>query len=206
MFTCVKLNCCRRISKMFIRNFFVLLLQLPVTEPQQLPSVLGASPSQCVCQCCSNLSTPYHPKDTDLSESRQTHHNSASSSQSKKSCSRKIQSSWLDNFPWITVCTSRYVILCSTCRHAFNQNVTATQRQGGNAFLTTKFCNWRKAVQRFREHELSDMHREAAVKSVMIVLRDEQFSAVPSCGVIAQWLERWCALPEALGSIPSCAA
>ena len=31
MFTCVKLNCCRRISKMFARNFVVLLFQLPVT-------------------------------------------------------------------------------------------------------------------------------------------------------------------------------
>ena len=132
--------------------------------------MLGASPSQCVCQCCSaSFSTRYHPKDTDLSESRQTHHNSASSSRSKKSCSRKIQSSWFDNFPWITVSTSWYVILCSTCHHAFNQNVvTATQCPGGNAFLTTGFCNWKKAVQRFREHELSDMHREAAVKSMMM--------------------------------------
>ena len=29
------------------------------------------------------------------------------------------------------------------------------------------------------------------------MLRDEWFSVVRSCGVIAQWLERWCAIPEA---------
>ena len=32
------------------------------------------------------------------------------------------------------------------------------------------------------------------------------FSAVSSCGAIAQWSEHWYAKPEALGSIPSCAA
>ena len=36
--------------------------------------------------------------------------------------------------------------------------------------------------------------------------RDGLFKAVSNCGVIALWLERWCALPEALGSIPSCTA
>ena len=38
------------------------------------------------------------------------------------------------------------------------------------------------------------------------MLRDEWFSVVRSCGVMAQWLERRCAIPETLGSIPSCAA
>ena len=30
------------------------------------------------------------------------------------------------------------------------------------------------------------------------------FGAVSGCSVIAQWSERWCAKPEALGLIPSC--
>ena len=29
-----------------------------------------------------------------------------------------------------------------------------------------------------------------------LMLRDEWFGVVRSCGVIAQWLERWCAIPE----------
>ena len=154
---------------MFTRNFFVLPLQLPVAEPQRLLSVLGASPSECVCQYCSDFSTPYHQK-TPICQSQAKHIIILQAHLGAKSRNHvKYGPVGWTIFPG-SHCV--HVSVCHLVFHlppAFNQNVvTATQRQGGNAYLTTGFCHWKKAVQRFREHELSDMHREAAVKSMMM--------------------------------------
>lgn len=77
---------------------------------------------------------------------------------------RKIQPSWYGKHPWISVCTSRYKIFCSTCCDAKQLGLLKLSKFQKSVFTEEGFGNWNKALQRFQDHEKSDMHREAAAK------------------------------------------
>ena len=84
-----------------------------------------------------------------------------------KTYSRKIQTSWYAKYPWISVCTSRYKIFCSTCRGAKHLGLTFP-KQKTSVFVEEGHCNWSKALQRFQDHEKSDIHKateKMAIKS-----------------------------------------
>ena len=76
----------------------------------------------------------------------------------RKCYDRKIQPSWFIKYPWISVCTSTY---CATCRGAKKFGLLTLCKHQKSAFLDNGFGNWKKALQKFLEHEKSDMHREA---------------------------------------------
>lgn len=82
-------------------------------EPQVEPQEIQLE-SPCECPCCTNVAVPYHP--LHLSESRTSH---CSQRQGTLiSYSRRIQPGWYAKYPWISVCTTKYKIFCSICRHA----------------------------------------------------------------------------------------
>ena len=81
----------------------------------------------------------------------------------QKSHSRTIQSSWYDAHPWISVCTSEYKVYCVTCRAANDQSLLNSAR-AKSTFIYDGFSNWKKALEKFRDHEHSNMHREAVEK------------------------------------------
>ena len=118
-----------------------------------------AEADACECQCCSNVSTPYHP--LKLSQSKTTKlYNSESKA---KSHSRMIQSRWYELHPWISVCTSKYRIYCSTCLTAKEQGLLNTKYKQ-TAFVDGGFSNWKKALSSFRIHESSSMHKDSILK------------------------------------------
>ena len=80
-----------------------------------------------------------------------------------KTYSRKIQTSWYAKYPWISVCTSRYKVFCSTCRGAKHLGLTFP-KQKTSVFVEEGYCNWSKALQRFQDHEKSEIHKEATEK------------------------------------------
>ena len=112
----------------------------------------------CECQCCMNITIPYHP--LDLSDSKVSHvHQSKERKGGKlKTYSRKIQPSWYAKYPWISVCTSKFKIFCTTCRCAKQQNILTFSKCQSSAFIEEGFGNWGKALQRFKEHEKSMTH------------------------------------------------
>ena len=128
-------------------------------------SVLSnANNSDCMCRGCTDLSISHQPKD--VNKSKLVHaHNSKERQDCKKTYCRKIQSSWYEKYPWITVCSSRYKIFCRTCRSAQQQGLLSSSvlssKSGQSPFITGGFGNWRKALKRFQEHEKSEMHLEA---------------------------------------------
>lgn len=81
-----------------------------------------------------------------------------------KSYSRHIQPSWYKDFPWISVCSSSLKIYCSTCRTAKLQGLLSFPKHYKSAFVDDGFHNLKKALERFREHECSVMHKEAVLK------------------------------------------
>ena len=119
----------------------------------------GNSCSFCQCQGCSNLRTPHQPLNVD--NSRVSHSYRSTRHGLQQSHSRKIQSNWYKIYPWLTVCTSVY---CASCRWANSQGLLNFPKHFKPAFIDSGFANWRKALQKFREHEASSMHKEANLK------------------------------------------
>lgn len=81
-----------------------------------------------------------------------------------KHSSRQIQSKWYKKHPWITVCTSTFKIFCAACRNTNQKGLLTFPKNKRSAFVEDGFSNWKKATQRFREHEKSVMHHEALMK------------------------------------------
>lgn len=82
---------------------------------------------------------------------------------SKKSHSRMIQRRWNELHPWISVCTSKYRIFCSTCLTANEQGLLSPKYKQ-TAFVHSGFSNWKKALSVFRMHESSYMHKDSILK------------------------------------------
>lgn len=102
-----------------------------------------------------------------------------------KSHSRTIQSSWYKLHPWISACTSKHRVYCATSRAANDQGLL-NKKYIISTFIHDGFHNWRIALEKFHEHEASNMHKVAtqnlAAKAINIgintqlraQLRDDQ--------------------------------
>ena len=122
--------------------------------------------SECECQACSDPSIPHQP--LNVSESRTTHsHESKGRREGAKTYSRKIQQSWYKQYPWITVCSSKYRIFCASCLSTRKQGLLTFSKRQNNTFLDTGFKSWNKALERLNEHEKSQMHKEVTLKLAM---------------------------------------
>ena len=121
--------------------------------PDSLPRVDG--PSTCDCLCCANFAVAHQPKEL---EGSKTPHGQ------QTSYSRSIQPSWYTKHPWISVCTSSYKVFCQVCCCARSQDLVTFSKRYNSPFVEGGFSNWKKALQRFAEHEKSEMHREAMMK------------------------------------------
>ena len=105
----------------------------------------------CSSECCDeNLSQPYHPK-CDLIRTKRK--------QGKQY--RVFQMAWFDDHEWLTFCVTRNKVFCFLCRKASSRGLLKFNQKGKNAFLNTGFDNWKKAKERFKEHELCQLHNEA---------------------------------------------
>ena len=117
-------------------------------------STSGNPGSSCDCQCCVNPGIPYQP--ANVSESKTVHSHFCKEIQhgQLKSYSRKIQPNWYKQYPWISVCTSKYKIFCASCcgakqqglltftrhkiRHLLIKALVAGIRQSNDAMITNK--------------------------------------------------------------------
>ena len=111
----------------------------------------------CSCACCSNFNVAHQPGDVHSAK------NEIGTAEQRNS-KRSIQASWYDKHPWISVCTSSYKVFCHVCCSARKQNLITFSKHIKLTFVEGGFSNWKKALQRFCEHEKSEMHREAITK------------------------------------------
>ena len=102
--------------------------------------------SSCSSECCrDDLSEPYHPTNILLSKKRQGKQ------------SRTFQRGWFVEYKWLTYCETRHKAFCFTCRLAAARRMIHVT--GKNlAFVSKGFDNWKKAKERFREHEHCQIH------------------------------------------------
>ena len=123
------------------------------------------SGKHCDCKGCRDYSTSNQPLEVALSKTLHSHHSKEKGSSQLKSYNRKIQSSWYKKYPWITVCSMQFRIFCRLCCGAKQQGLlTNGEHLLISSFINNGFANWKKALQRFTEHERSDIHKEAVEK------------------------------------------
>ena len=70
-------------------------------------------------------------------------------------------STWYKSFPWIHFCSESLRVYCYYCQQTFRLKVSVISSKTEPAFISTGFCNWKKATILFREHEQSQTHRDA---------------------------------------------
>ena len=130
-------------------------LKFPVSS--HLDSDNQRRPPQCIGGCCgSELSEPYQPN-MDYSKATMKVYSSQS---------RAFRREWFVDHAWLTFCTSQNKVFCFYCCYTASRNLLGFSKKSEDAFTTRGFDNWKKAKQKFEEHEKSQLqsHREAVMK------------------------------------------
>ena len=71
---------------------------------------------------------------------------------------------WYKSHYWLTACTSRKKVFCYYCRSAEIQGMLTFNKRGESTFSTVGYDNWKKAVEKFRNHEICATYQEAVMK------------------------------------------
>ncbi|KAJ8020062.1 Zinc finger MYM-type protein 1 [Holothuria leucospilota] len=74
---------------------------------------------------------------------------------------RAFQTHWFRSFPWLHYLETNDSVLCHTCITADKQKKLINARNLERAFLVEGFCNWKKALETFRDHQKSTCYRLA---------------------------------------------
>ncbi|XP_076343198.1 zinc finger MYM-type protein 1-like [Tachypleus tridentatus] len=84
-----------------------------------------------------------------------------------KQFKRSFQPSWYEEFPWLHYIEFSDTVLCHTCLLAEKeQKLNAKYKE--SALLRDGFSNWKKAREKFRDHQMSQCHK-MAVENVMVL-------------------------------------
>ena len=121
-----------------------------------MSSAINSGPIACSAKCC-DLVKPVQIRDKDcvIRSTRKL--------QGKKW--QQFSPDWYKSYPWLVLCTTRSKVLCSYCSSCRKRGLpTEKVADGGDAFLTIGFDNWKKAQEYFVQHQKSIIHREAVLK------------------------------------------
>ena len=76
---------------------------------------------------------------------------------------RHFCSEWFQEYPWLVLCTTKLKAYCYQCRYCTEKGLLL-DKFGDKAFVHMGFDNWKKAKERFKQHEKSSSHLESASK------------------------------------------
>lgn len=81
---------------------------------------------------------------------------------------RSFQEHWVKVYPWITYDAEKRKAFCSVCQEAARLGVNLNKQsvrdqRAVSAFVEMGFSTWNKALERFKIHEQSDLHRGAVL-------------------------------------------
>lgn len=72
---------------------------------------------------------------------------------------RAFQPTWFDNFPWLHYDENTDTVLCFTCHKQYAKGNLKTANKKDLAFIKEGFANWKKAIEKFRDHQMSECHK-----------------------------------------------
>ena len=108
----------------------------------------------CNGECCSGQTSARFQPHIDYSTVKKT--------QGKQS--RVFQKIWFADYKWLSFCTTCNVVFCYYCRTMTSQGKLTLSKKCDEAFSSRGYDNWKKAIEKFKEHEKSQGHREACMK------------------------------------------
>ncbi|KAF0705946.1 zinc finger MYM-type protein 1-like, partial [Aphis craccivora] len=73
----------------------------------------------------------------------------------------KFQHSWLRSFPWLTYSAIEDGAYCRICVSFSQKNAGKGNHENLKAFIQTSFRSWKKALEKFKEHQNKLYHKDA---------------------------------------------
>ena len=83
----------------------------------------------------------------------------------KNARNRSFLPSWYKQYPWIHLCCTKFKVYCYYCKRAYDSSAKVASSKADPAFTSAGFCNWKKIVERFKEHESLHAHRNSLATS-----------------------------------------
>ena len=74
---------------------------------------------------------------------------------------RTFRAEWCQQYPWLHYDVKQDTAFCYLCVTAEHQNKFLASRKRDPAFITKGFTYWKEATSAFKNHQLTDCHREA---------------------------------------------
>ena len=108
-------------------------------------------PLVCTSQCCQESLEVYQEKD-DIIISR--------TKRTQGQRSRQFCCDWYRSYPWLVLRITRLKVFCAYCRYCDAKGLLK-DKLSDRAFISSGFCNWKKALERFEQHAKSSVDKEA---------------------------------------------
>ena len=124
------------------------VISQPNAENQSLPT-----PCNEMC-CAPELTEPYQPTINYLTATRKV----------QGAQNRSFRKEWFADHTWLTFCVSENKAFCFYCRFAASRDLLRFSSKSEDAFAARGFDNWKKAKEKFGNHERSQSHGEAVLK------------------------------------------
>ncbi|CAL9706391.1 unnamed protein product [Knipowitschia caucasica] len=112
-----------------------------------------------------------HASDDSINEENISIHETASTNEetqdnaAKGQKGRTFQQTWKAKFPWIAYDAIKDKVFCEVCTSAKEMNAPLPQaahdKESMKSFVQCGFSSWSKAIERFKCHEKSTLHRAA---------------------------------------------
>ena len=80
---------------------------------------------------------------------------------------QSFQADWFSKWPWLHYHEDNDTVFCRTCVKAFKE-LKMSVRNAKDAFISRGFSNWKLATSVFRQHELSNCHKEEVEKIITL--------------------------------------
>ena len=90
---------------------------------------------------------------------------------------RSFQCKWFNDFPWLHYNEQSDSVLCFICARQNEELNLRAARNKECVFISQGFSNWKKALVRFKEHQVSECHKLAM---------EYQISIPNTCGNVIQ--------------------
>ncbi|KAL5493617.1 hypothetical protein EMCRGX_G014821 [Ephydatia muelleri] len=136
----------------------------------------GTEIAKCLGPCCNEETILYQTREEALLAQTVIIYGSG-----RNKRERSFQASWYESYKWLVLCTSRLKAFCFYCRFLTSRGLNTFSSKADGAFSIEGFSNWKKALEKFADHERCQAHKEACIKFNAIMKQksvDEQLKLV----------------------------
>ncbi|KAL2101376.1 hypothetical protein ACEWY4_003137 [Coilia grayii] len=109
-----------------------------------------------------------------------------------------FQKTWYEKYPWLHVSPGIEGVLCFQCAKYYKSGIPAQAKSIDQAFVTSGYKNWRRALEKFSIHEKSAGHKMAVTTAAY---ERNPVSAQLSSAVSAQQAENRESLLKIIGGV-----